>query len=335
MGETTWSEFEIINRFFRTIENPAHEGVIAGIGDDAAVITVNTPSTILATHDMMVENIHFKASWMSPSELAGKLVKVNVSDIAAMGGTPLYALLSLALPDSIESGWLDGFSEGLRTALKMYNVSLIGGDTSLSPGPVTVALTLLGKCASSPVMRHTPNPGDFLYVTGTLGDAALGLVILEKKGKNLRMDRDETALIQRHLNPMPRLKEGREIALKAIASSMIDISDGLLADLDHLLEDSTLGAEIIFESLPLSKAFRNTAFRYHDSPETLALSGGEDYELLFTSPLVPEEISTQLSFPLTTVGKITEKSGIIVHKNGSPLSLEVRGFQHRFHQKGS
>ena len=335
MGDKTWSEFEIINRFFRTIGNRSAEGVITGIGDDAAVISETGKQPLLITHDMMIEDIHYKSRWMSPFQLARKLVAVNVSDIAAMGGIPLYALLALALPDPMEKGWIEGFRKGLGDALKSFGISLIGGDTSQSPGPVMVALTLFGKNdGGTPVLRHHPKAGDTLYVTGTLGDAALGLTILNQKGQDPALTEEETFLARRHLDPTPRVGLGREIASKQIATAMIDISDGLIADLDHLLEGASIGAEIHVESLPCSEAFKQVAPRYHESPEILALSGGEDYELLFTSPIPPDKLTLSPPTAVTPIGRITDTPGITILKHGNPVSLDARGFQHLFHQKG-
>jgi len=335
VGDKTWSEFEIINRFFRTIGNQSAEGVITGIGDDAAVISETRERPLLITHDMMIEDIHYKSRWMSPYQLARKLVKVNVSDITAMGGKPLYALLALALPDPMEKGWIEGFRKGLEDALDSFGITLIGGDTSQSPGPVMVALTLLGKNDDgTPILRHHPKVGDTLYVTGTLGDAALGLIILNQKGQSPALTEEEVFLTQRHLDPIPRAVLGQEIASKQIATAMIDISDGLIADLDHLLEEASIGAEIHVESLPYSEAFKHVASHYHESPETLALTGGEDYELLFTSPLPPDRLSFSSPTAITSIGQITDTPGIKILKHGNPVSLDAKGFQHSFHQKG-
>ncbi len=339
MENRTWSEFEVIRHFFSAIQNHLPAGVVTGIGDDAAVLSIKNTQPTLITHDMMVEDVHFKASWMSPFALARKLTKVNVSDIAAMGGTPNYALLSIALPDTLAPGWLESFSDGLQVTFREFNLSLIGGDTSLSPGPVMVAMTLLGTCKDgSPLLRHTPKTHETIYVTGTLGDAALGLAILNReKARTLRSESDVFYLVQRHLDPSPRLKIGQEIAAKHLATSMIDISDGLIADLGHLLEESPLGAQIHFEDIPLSAAFTHLASQVHSSSDTLILSGGEDYELLFTSPYNAQQLADhapEIASRVTAIGVVTETSGIKVLKNGKPIKLKTGGYQHQFYQKG-
>jgi len=335
VGEQTWSEFEIIDRFFSTIQGHLPGEVIAGIGDDAAILTPDKDAPLLVTHDMMVEDVHFRGTWMPPDTLARKLVKVNISDIAAMGGIPQFGILSLALPDFMEKGWLEAFSDGLKGVFQEYNLFLIGGDTSRSPGPVVVALTLLGKGGNGfPVLRHHPKAGETLFVTGTLGDSSLGMKILNRKGTN-SLTEDEAYLVKRHLDPTPRVSAGREIASRHLASTMIDISDGLIADLGHLLEGTSLGAEIQVESLPLSQEFKRVASKLNDTPETLALAGGEDYELLFTSSISPDAFTLSSPTPkITPIGHITETPGIRVLKHGTPLTLETGGFQHRFHQKG-
>lgn len=338
MESRIWSEFEIINRFFSTAQNRLPSNVIAGIGDDAAVIAPGETTNTLITHDMMVEDVHFKSSWMSPYNLARKLVKINISDIAAMGGIPVYAILSIALPPTLEAGWLESFSKGLRETLEEFNLSLIGGDTSLSSGPVVVAMTMLGKNENGPpLLRHSPNAYDRIYVTGTIGDASLGLMILNQKMDESRGTKDVTYLINRHLNPSPRIAIGHEIASKHLATAAIDISDGLVADLSHLLEETSLGAEIRLEDIPLSESFRHKAGLYHPSPEKLTLSGGEDYELLFTSPhdlkgkkVLPPETASQI----TPIGIITEDPNIRILKKGVPFTLDTSGFQHQFLQKG-
>ena len=341
MKKKDWDEFEIIHRFFEWNGLPSTQGIEAGIGDDAAVLRSEKNVLALATHDMMVEDVHFRASWMSPFNLARKLTKVNISDIAAMGGTPEYALLSIALPDTLPAGWLEDFSEGLQMTFLEYGVSLIGGDTSRSPGPVMVAITLMGSCnPKGPVFRHHPRGYDTLYVTGTLGDAALGLTILNRENSATPPsdDEDMAYLTRRHLDPTPRLEVGQILAGKGLATAMIDISDGLIGDLEHLLEGTTLGAEITYDAIPRSAAFSRLAPRFHPTPEMLILSGGEDYELLFTSPHAPDELkkrSPLVAERVTAIGKITETGGITVIKDGKPIGMENGGFRHQFHQKGT
>ncbi len=339
MTGVKWSEFELIDRFFSPIENPGGEEIILGIGDDAAILDMEIQGTRLVTHDMMVEDVHFRTSWMSPYDLARKLTKVNLSDIAAMGGTPDYALLGIALPDPLPKGWLEAFSEGLHQTFRNFGLSLIGGDTSLSPGPIVTAMTLLGTCPHhAPILRHSPRPGDTLYVSGFLGDAALGLLCLEQeKGKPLPGNEHTAYLVHRHLDPTPRLELGQAIARHHLATAMIDISDGLVGDLRHLLEKVSFGAVIDLEKIPLSPSFRHTAPVMHPHPDHLVLTGGEDYELLLASPHDGRhlrEIAPTIARQLTAIGTITETPGITVLKNGTPLALDVNGYRHQFHQKG-
>ena len=341
MGDRSWDEFEIIRRFFSRMGSPFAEEIQTGIGDDAAVVKRGKDAWTLVTHDMMVEDVHYRASWMSPFNLARKLSKVNISDIAAMAGTPEYALLSIALPDTLPAGWLEDFSEGLQMTFLEYGVSLIGGDTSRSPGPVMVAITLMGSCGPwGPLLRHAPNAHETLYVSGTLGDAALGLAILNHDPlAAAHSDEEDVAyLTRRHLDPTPRLELGQMLAAKGLATALIDISDGLIGDLEHLLEGVTLGAEITYDAIPRSPAFTRLAPRFHPTPEALILSGGEDYELLFTSPHAPSELKKRaplVAERVTAIGKITETGEITVVKDGKPIRMESGGFRHQFHQKGT
>ena len=339
MAEERWSEFGLIDRFFRHIENPRENRLIKGIGDDAAILDVSAQGVHLITYDMMIEDVHFRTSWMSPYDLARKLTKVNLSDIAAMGGTPDDALLGIALPDTLPSGWLKAFSEGLHQTFSHYGLSLIGGDTSRSPGPIVAAMTLLGTCPHhDPILRHSPHPGDTLYVSGFLGDAALGLLCLEEEGKKSFPKNEHTAyLVRRHLNPTPRIELGQAIARQHLATAMIDISDGLVGDLEHLLEHVPLGAVIEFDAIPLSPSFSEVAPRMHPQPAHLAITGGEDYELLLASPHNSrhlQEIAPSIARQLTPIGTITETPGIAILKNGAPLALEANGYRHQFLLKG-
>ncbi len=339
MGETCWSEFELIDTFFNMPSADLPDEIIAGIGDDAAVIRPDGKTPLLVTNDLMIEDVHYRAAWMSPFDLARKLVRINVSDIAAMGGQPAFGLLSIGLPSPLGENWLQDFSGGLSQAFKTFGITLIGGDTSQSPGPVIVALTLMGKAINGAfVPRHSPRPRDTLYVTGTLGDAAAGLTILESQTEDSPSHRNtrEAFLITRHIAPTPRVAVAGEIAARQLASCMIDISDGLVADLGHLLEKSDLGAEISLESIPLSPAFRDTASGCNPSPELLILEGGEDYELLFTSPIQPEKMAKEIAgVPLTPIGTITDNKGIRIFKDGALFPVGTGGFKHQFKQKDS
>ena len=278
---------------------------------------------------------------MSPHDLACKLTKVNLSDIAAMGGVPDFALLGIALPEVLPTGWLEAFSEGLRQTFRDFGLSLIGGDTSLSPGPVMVSMTLLGTCPHyTPVLRHAPRPGDTLYVSGPLGDAALGLALLDRTpGNDISVRKeDRSYLLRRHLDPSPRLKLGQAIAQQGIATVMIDISDGLIGDLSHLLEGTSLGAWIEWEKIPLSPPFRKVSSHIHPHPEQLVFSGGEDYELLLASPYSVSrinEMAPDIGHQLTAIGRITETPGLTILKSGTPLPVKTGGYRHQFHQKGA
>ena len=262
--------------------------IAAGIGDDAAVIKPSKRSFCLFTTDIFIEDIHFKLNYTDPLRLGKKALSINLSDIAAMGGTPQYFLLSMGLPLHLPFRWVEELFHGIQQVAERYNLSLIGGDTSLARKlSINITLIGLGK-AGEVIYRKGAQAGDQIMVTGTLGNAALGLRILKShKGDSSIShagDSDLAELIENHLSPIPRIAEGRLIAKNHLASAMIDISDGLMSDLGHILEESHTGAKIWISKLPLSEAYRRKAPQYTSSDIDLAISGGEDYELLLTTP---------------------------------------------------
>lgn len=264
-------------------------GLIAGIGDDAAVI--NPPSgSLLVTTDAMMEGVHFDLSYCSLYQVGYKLVSVNVSDIYAMGARPLYMLLSLSIPPQSEvSENIDDFLTGMKNALDIYNTSLIGGDVTSSHSGLALSATVIGVAEKTPVMRTGAKPGDRVYVTGCLGDSAAGLHALQKIGKVVRIENSETIdyfpmswdilkpLITRHL--MPNVKP---LPKTEHISSMMDISDGLAMDLRRLCAESGVGSRIYEKNLPLSDEMTTLCKHLNLNPLDLCLCGGEDYELLFT-----------------------------------------------------
>ncbi|MDD2336617.1 MAG: thiamine-phosphate kinase [Geobacteraceae bacterium] len=318
-------EFGLIDRIARQLS--AGKGVVLGIGDDAAAFTPSPGLLSLVTTDMLIEGVHFDLSFCDPLSLGKKAVSVNLSDIAAMGGKPRYFLLSLAIPPTMTLDFLDNCIKGMLQRAEQFGVQLIGGDTCSSPGPLVLTLTVLGEQSPDSLVRRSgARPGDQVCVTGTIGDSALGLRLLQQ-GKRL-----DNALL-RHLDPVPRVREGQALAEAAIPSAMIDLSDGLLADLGHILDLSSVGAQIFSEALPLSDIFREHFPTVTEEALSLALAGGEDYELLFTVP--PEEIPKV--FPLldklgtraSIVGIITaERKLAVIGPDGREIFLHRKGFNH-------
>jgi thiamine-monophosphate kinase len=314
-------EFELIDRLLR----PLAAGLpgALGLGDDAAVIDPPEGCSLVLAKDAMVADVHFLAS--DPAELvAGKLLRVNLSDLAAMGATPMAYLLAIARPATIDDRWLRGFARGLARDQERFALHLAGGDTVSTPGPLVLSLTILGTVAKGRYLsRRGARPDDRVYVSGTLGDAACGLRVLTGLAAT-----DEIALplIDRYRTPQPRLELGR--ALIGLATAAIDISDGLLADLGHILAQSGVGAELEAARLPLSPAARSL-------PGALAaaLTGGDDYELLFTAPPAAaaaiDALAQRLGLAITAIGRITGKTGLTVRDaSGAPLRLERPGWRH-------
>ena len=316
-------EFDLIKRYFsrKSLQND----VILSVGDDCAITSIPTGYQLAITTDTLVEGTHFLPS-ISPTDLAYKSVAVNLSDLAAMGATPAWVSLALTLPE-IKEEWLAEFSQSLFAILDRYGVSLIGGDTT--KGPLSITLTAQGFLPENQgLFRHQAKVGDWIFVSGFLGDSAAGLDLLLQNRKI--ENESDRYFIQRHLRTTPRVELG--LALRSFSCCSLDISDGLLADLGHILERSQVGAEIYLENLPLS---RHLCTQYEQTQaEKFALTGGEDYELCFTvSEEKREEMEQVLSsqgIKVTCIGKILpQTSGLNLLKNGEKVALpEHCGFDH-------
>jgi thiamine-monophosphate kinase len=310
-------------------------GVHFGIGDDCAITDRSPGCVTLSTTDLLVEGIHFDLTYTDPHSLGIKALAVNLSDIAAMGAVPRHALLGLAIPPTIPIEFLDAFTAAFIALAKEHAVTLVGGDTCASRSGLTVAVTLVGEQAPELVVRRAgARPGDLLAVSGTLGDSALGLALLQKR---ILTGSGETVAgqfcVQRHLQPSPRVALGQLLADAGLATAMIDVSDGLIADLGHLLQAAGVGAEIAADRVPLSAAFGELAAALPGDPMELALSGGEDYELLFTLPKERESelhhIQQLSGVPLTVIGAITAGTELRFHdRHGAPLHYRRTGYSH-------
>jgi len=327
------SEFDLIQRYF-TRSTPSAE---LGIGDDAALLRIRAGMDLAISTDMLVSGTHFFSD-ADPAQLGHKTLAVNLSDLAAMGATPRWATLALSLPNANEA-WLKKFSEGFFALADQHGVELIGGDTTR--GPLNLCVTILGEVPQGAALKRSgAQIGNDIWVSGYLGDAALALAHLQDKVQLLAAD---FALCAHALNqPTPRLALG--IALRGVASSAIDISDGLLADLGHILESSGVGAEISFDDLPISSLLRNFLI----SPECALqskkgegtsffqrciLAGGDDYELCFTAHIAHrdtiEDLAHQINLPLARIGTIVKGSGCIVRSaDGSIIQTGESGFDH-------
>ena len=298
-------EFEIIRTFFAT-QPVTRADVTLGIGDDAALLQVPTGQELVATTDTLVAGIHFLED-ADPSDLGYRALAVNLSDLAAMGAEPAWATLSLTLPVA-QPEWLEGFCSGFYDLARQFRVQLVGGN--LAKGPLNITVGAFGHVpAGSALRRAGARNGDGIYVTGTLGDAALALNHL--LGRQ-RLEAGTFALVRDRLfRPQPRVVEGQR--LRDMATAAIDISDGLLADLGHVLEASKVGARVELARLPLSEAYRSVLSQTGWNP---ALTQGDDYELCFTVPperaAALEALATEFDGPVTRIGEIVAQPGLTV-----------------------
>ena len=302
---------------------PAPDGV-TGIGDDCAVLKprYNNAETLVST-DMLVEGTHFLLKDITPYDLGWKSAAVNLSDIAAMGGQPTGTFLSLALPASTESEWVDEFLRGYGDVSARFNTPLLGGDTTASPDRICINVTVLGEAPYATARKRSDaKKGDMICVTGTLGDSAAGLkAILEKRER----DADVTTLIGKHYRPVPRVAEGQQLRLNLGVHAMMDISDGIGSDLMHILEASEVNAEIDLAALPISLALKHVCPRFGWDPLELAVCGGEDYELLFTCTPQAEML---LTVPHFVIGRITDRTLAQPQISWRGATAPFTGFDH-------
>lgn len=317
-------EFSLIARYFAN-GRQVRRDVETGIGDDCALLTVPDKQLLAISTDTLVSGIHFLPD-IDPADLAFKALAVNLSDLAAMGADPAWLTLALTLPE-VDEDWLAAFSDSLFERLNYYDMQLIGGDTTR--GPLSMTLGIHGFVpAGRALKRSTAAPGDWIYVTGTPGDSAAGLAILQNA---LQPENSAHAdyLIARHLRPTPRILQGQ--ALRGLASSAIDLSDGLTSDLVHILEASGCGARINLDNFPLSEAL--SASVAHEQALRWALSGGEDYELCFTVPEINrgalDVALGHLGARWTCIGQVTSAAdGIRYMMGDKPVTMELKGYDH-------
>jgi len=315
-------EFELIKHFF-TKQLVKRKDVVLGIGDDCAVLSPIENQNIVVTTDTLVAGVHFPFE-TSPRAIGHKSVAVNLSDIAAMGAKPSWLSLALTLP-KVDEAWLLDFCEGVFELCEFYNVQLIGGDTT--QGPLSITITAQGLTPKdSYLSRSGAKAGDWLYVTGELGDAALALQHITGK---VDIEPEFVDNIKNKLDyPKPRVLAGQ--TLREYASSAIDLSDGLIADLGHICQSSNVGANVVLDALPISKIMRDSLLI--DDAITLALSGGDDYELLFTvsedNKVGMETAMSHAGTPITCIGQMNASQTITTTLNNKPTPINTVGFEH-------
>jgi thiamine-monophosphate kinase len=296
--------------------------VLTGIGDDCAVLRLPPGHEALVTTDFSLEGIHFRREWHAPESVGHRCLTRGLSDIAAMGGEPIAAFLSLALPRDLPQKWVDGFMRGLLSLARKFGVSLAGGDTAESPDGILADIIVLGSVPrGKAILRSGARPGDRVYVSGKLGGSAATLERMRVKPKRRLNPGDFKA----HFFPEPRIQLGRILREKGLASALIDISDGLSTDLAHICEESGVGAEIEKESIPRAVIGKPD----HEVDWRFAMHGGEDYELLFTVPRgrrIPGRIA---GVPVTQIGYVIRgKKVLVTNRNGEAHELLPQGWQH-------
>lgn len=327
-------EFPLIARLTAGLESRAD--VVLGAGDDAAALDLGAGSLLLATCDAQVEGTHFLPSVATPEEIGHKALAVNLSDIAAMGGEPLWALISLLAPPALDVSVLDGVYAGMRALARRFNVALVGGNVTSTPGPLSLDITLLGRATRERmVTRSGARPGDRLLVTGRLGAAVMALLAFTDAPAEAVLPEDALNEARRAMvTPEPRVREGMALAATGAVTAMLDISDGLAADLGHICERSNVGAIVERSALPVDAATRALAAALGRDADQIALSSGDDYELLFTAR--PDGVDQALAAVravggvATVIGEITppERGMQVRLPDGQLHTLEARGWDH-------
>ena len=292
---------------------------LSHVGDDCAVLAKDEVSDLLITADLLIENVDFRLKWAKPAEIGHKSLAVSLSDIAAMGGNPTSALISIGIPKNLwNSDFLDEFYGGWHRLAEEFGMEMVGGDVSSSPDGLVIDSVVMGEVQKGKAIRRSgAKVGDLIYVSGSLGGAAAGLRILEA-GKDPEID----TLVQKHLRPTPQVTLGKQLMVLGVTTSMIDISDGLSSDLAHICEASRVGAVIDADLIPID---RNITGTFNDRLD-LALNGGEDFELLLTIPADASDLIREL--PLTRIGEVTDSGQMEIKLDGEVRELKPQGFRH-------
>jgi thiamine-monophosphate kinase len=318
------SEFALIAQLFAPLaETPG----AFGLTDDAALLPARAGHDLVVTTDALVEGVHFLAD-DPPDSIARKALRANLSDLAAKGAEPAGYLLALSLPARIPMTWLEGFARGLGEDQKTFAVPLLGGDTTATPGPLTLAITAMGHVPAGAMIRRAgAKVGDGVYVSGTIGDAGGGLALLKGEGANIS-GRDAGMLIERYRLPSPRLALGR--ALRGVASAALDVSDGLIADLSHITEVSRVRIAVEAARIPRSLALRAL---WGDTQEAIvcAATAGDDYEIAFAASSEGKvgDAAKLAGVGVTRIGRVEEGSGVaLLDSNGREIAVARAGFTH-------
>jgi thiamine-monophosphate kinase len=318
-------EFGRIRRYFAPLAGPGG----LGLGDDAALLDCPPGHCLVVTVDQLIEGVHYLPD-DAPDTVARKLLRRNLSDLAAMGATPRHYLLTTALPASVTDDWVGCFAEGLAEDQRHFGIALLGGDSAGTSGPASLTMTAIGEVpVAREIRRSGARPGDRIWVSGTIGDAFLGLQVLRGGLADLAAEQRD-ALVARYRLPEPRTRLGPRLA--GIAHAMIDVSDGLAADLGHLCDASGVGAMVALPRLPLSGAARSVVAD-DDALRVALATGGDDYELLFAAP--PEAaaalaaLAEELAVPLSEIGEIVDGAGVrLADAAGHDMPVTAAGWRH-------
>lgn len=308
-------EFALIDRI-KSIVDPAGADLVVGLGDDAAAFKTTGDRLILVATDALVEGVHFDLSYFSFHQLGWRALAVNLSDIAAMGGLPNYAVVSIALPAKTPSESVEEFYRGAKQVGDEFHTLIIGGDTTQSPDKIFISVTMMGEVATEKLTRRSrAKVGDAIFVTGALGGAKAGLGVLKSGNKKLKAE--YRTLIEKHLMPEPKVAEGRFLVKNFPIHAMIDISDGLASDVHHICRQSGVGATLCEAKIPIDSATVAVAEILKQKPCDYALRGGEDFELLFTLPAdfaepLQDKFCKQVGYDCHRIGTLTGKAGSVV-----------------------
>lgn len=331
--DTISDEFSLIKKITANIPQ-INKNVIIGVGDDCAVIKESEDKYLLATCDAYAAGVHFLPQYTEPETIGQKAISVNVSDIAAMGGTPSYCLVSLIIPKSLPQTYVEKLYQGINNACLQYKIQIIGGNISQGD-TLIINIFMLGHVAPEQlILRSGAKPGDKVLVTGNLGSGLGGLIAL--KNTKLRLPKNVRAgLIKKYTTPLPRLEEAKVLSKLQTTTSMIDISDGLTSDILHICSQSNVSVQIFADSLPVSEEIKLLAKQMKKNPYDVALASGDEYELLFTAASqnaeeIIQKIREKTGTDVTVIGEIVgkDKGNWIIYKDGIKKTLKPLGWNH-------
>ncbi len=335
MSRQNWSELDIVEHFARLEKTSQAAGLIRTMGDDCAILAADRDHHWLTTTDMLVENIHFNLSWHPPELLGRKSIAVNLSDIAAMGGEPRFAMLSVALPDHLDRDWINSWSSGIRQMLHEYDCRLIGGDTVRGP-LLVINVTIIGSVEpGGAVLRSGARTGENIYVSGPLGSAGAGLAVCSNPAAFAGLDQlPLQAFIERHLNPAPDVALGRLLGSSHMIGAMQDLSDGLATDLAHICKQSGVGAEVEADLLPAHEALEGVGKILRLDPLQMKIGSGEDYHLVFTvrsgnDNQLADLLEASGENKIFRIGRTVEKPGVRLRTAQGERDISFQGFEHR------